>query len=238
MTDLSELKESLPISFSDDELLATVFVHRSFLNEKEGRGLHSNERLEFLGDAILESAVSHLLFVRFPELNEGELTRARSRLVNKQILAAIARELELGRYLLMGKGEQSSGGAENDSILADTFEALIAAAYLDHGGGAPGFGAAFSFLEKIFKSRLDATPLEPSHFDFKPALQELTQARFQQSPDYTVLSEEGPPHKKVFEIRVSVDGRVLGRGEAGRKKDAEQMAAREALEELKREGEE
>ncbi len=240
MRDLNILKEAIPFTFRNEGILKSVFVHASYLNEKEGRGLFSNERLEFLGDAVLESVISHILFERFPEMNEGELTKFRSRLVNREVLASIARELNLGDYLLLGKGERLSGGAENVSILADALEALIAAAYLDRkpdGVEGGGYGDVFAFISTLFSCRIDASLEERTHFDHKPALQELCQSRLKEEPVYRVTSEEGPPHERIFEIEVSVGDRVLGSGVASRKKTAEQLAASAALDLLKEESE-
>ena len=235
MKDLKELKTAIPFRFRDEGILRSVFVHASYLNEKGGRGLCSNERLEFLGDAVLESVISHILFERFPEMNEGELTKFRARLVNREVLASIANELNLGDYMLLGRGEQLSGGAENTSILADALEALIAAAYLDRksgGGEGGGYGDVFGFISTLFSNRIDASLSidERTHFDHKPALQELCQSRLKEEPVYRVTREDGPPHERVFEVEVIVGERVLGKGTASRKKTAEQLAASVALE--------
>lgn len=228
---LESFETGLPFKFTDAELLKKVFIHRSFLNEKEAlkRGdRESNERLEFLGDAVLSNAISHILYDKYPELHEGELTRLRARLVNRHTLAKIAREMSLNDYLFLGKGERSSGGCENPTILAGVFEALIAAVYLDLG-----FRKVFSYIKGIFTPLIDGSLAEHGHFDYKPRLQELTQRVFKEAPGYRLVREEGPPHRKVFEIEVVVGGEVLGTGSAAKKKDAEQLAAAEALEKLK-----
>lgn len=233
MDNFDKLKKRLPFSFEDDKILQNVFVHGSFLKEREGRGLTSNERLEFLGDAILESVISHILFEKFPERSEGELTRFRSRLVNRQVLALLARELSLGDYLLLGKGEVVSGVAENDAILSNTFEALLAAIYLDGGGQTgEGYKRAFAFIKELFLELIEDGVGDIAHFDHKPALQELTQARFKVEPSYELIAEEGLPHQRVFTIEVRVMDKILGTGTAGKKKDAEQLAAKEALDKL------
>lgn len=218
---------TLPFSFSDMELLKKVFVHRSFLNEKNGAGLESNERLEFLGDAILSNVVSHMLYKKHPGIDEGALTRMRARLVNRTALAKLARELCLDGYLLLGKGERMSGGAENPMILAGVFEALIAAVYFHHG-----FQAAFDYIEAVFGPLIEGPLDEPVHFDFKPRLQELSQRIFKEAPEYRLLSAEGPPHKKTFAVEVIINRKVLGAGSASKKKDAEQIAAGVALKNL------
>jgi ribonuclease III len=231
MKRIDELKKRLPFSIRDDKMFEQVFVHSSFLNEPDGDGLKSNERLEFLGDAILESIISHLLYVKFPDLDEGGLTKLRASLVNKRKLSEISKEMGLGDFLLLGKGEQAGGGAENPSILADTFEALLAALYLDSAEN--GYREAYRFIEKVFTPLIDTLPDEPIHFDYKPALQEYCQGRLKKEPEYVCVGETGPPHQRIFEVEVTLDNIALGRGIAPRKKDAEQLAAKEALEGLK-----
>ncbi len=240
MRDIEKLKDAIPFKFKNEEILKSVFVHASYLNEREGRGLFSNERLEFLGDAVLESVISHILYERFPKMNEGELTKLRSRLVNREVLASIAVELNLGDYMLLGKGEHLSGGAENISILADALEALIAAAYLDRksdGAEGGGYGDVFGFISVLFSERIDASFEERTHFDHKPALQEFCQSKLEEEPVYRVTREDGPAHQRVFEVEVSVGDRVLGSGVAQRKKTAEQLAASVALDLLHEESE-
>lgn len=215
---------TLPFNFTDLALLKKVFVHRSYLNEKEGAGLKSNERLEFLGDAILSNIISHMLFKRFPDIQEGELTRMRAKLVNRQALAGLARETSLDKHLLLGKGERLSGGGENPTILAGVFEAFIAAVYFHHG-----FQKTFEYIEGLFAPLVGDALDGPGHFDFKPRLQELSQRLFKEPPVYALLSEKGPPHRKIFEVEVTVAGKALGSGTAPRKKDAEQAAAGQAI---------
>ncbi len=225
---LKRFKEGLPFSFKDDAFLEMAFVHRSYLNERGGRGLECNERLEFLGDSVLSTAISHILFKKFPEMVEGELTKLRARLINRRALALLSKDLGLGELLLMGKGERRSGGMDNPAILADTFEALIAAIYLDRG-----FRTVYSFAEELFSLTIETYVSKPGHFDYKPELQELTQRLYKKTPTYRVVKEEGPAHKKVFYVEAVVAGKVMGKGRAMRKKDAEQLAACEALEKLK-----
>jgi ribonuclease III len=224
---LKRFKDNLPFSFKDTGLLESVFVHRSFLNEKGGLGLECNERLEFLGDSVLSTIISQVLFKRFPAMDEGELTRIRARLINRRTLAGLSKDLGLGALLLMGKGERRSRGMDNPAILADTFEAFIAAVYLDRG-----LLTAYRFTEELFTPVIDSFISRPGYFDFKPDLQELTQRLFKEQPAYRVIKEEGPAHKKVFSVEVIVTGKVMGTGRATKKKDAEQLAAREALERL------
>ncbi|MBI5233042.1 MAG: ribonuclease III [Deltaproteobacteria bacterium] len=220
---ISPLKK-LPFIFKDQDLIEEVFVHSSYLNEKKGKDLKSNERLEFLGDAVLATVVSHILYSRFTGIDEGELTKLRSRLVNKRILARLSKDMGLAEYLMLGKGEALNGGRENPSILSDLFEALVGAVYLDSG-----YEGAYKFIEERFLPLIEKTLTELRDFDFKPELQELVQKRFKEEPCYRLIREEGRPHKKTFEIEVIVAGKALGRGIAARKKDAEQLAAKEAL---------
>lgn len=218
------------MQFKNKDLLQKVFVHRSFLNEKEAIILaapESNERLEFLGDAVLSNVISHLLYKKYPDIDEGELTRLRAKLVNKHTLARLAKKLCLNEYLLLGKGERSSGGSDNITILAGVFEALLAAIYFEFG-----FHETFLYIETIFSPHIDHTLIEHSHFDSKPKLQELTQRFFKEAPLYRLVKEDGPPHKKTFEVEVVISGEVLGTGSANKKKDAEQFAAGEALKKL------
>ncbi len=224
---LEEFNAKLPCPIRDERLLQNVFVHTSFLNEPAGAGLLSNERLEFLGDAILSLVVSRILFETFPSHNEGDLTQMRARLVNKRALASLATGLDMSRFLLLGRGETREGGSDNPTILAGVFEALVAALYLD-----AGIEKCASFIEGLFSPLIKAALNEPGHFDYKPALQELSQKIFKSPPIYRQTRESGPPHKRIFEVEVEVNGEVLGRGAASRKKDAEQEAAREALEKL------
>jgi ribonuclease III len=197
------------------------------LNEADETGLESNERLEFLGDSVLSTVISRILFERFADVDEGELTRLRARLVNTRAIAAIAKSISMDEFILLGRGEATSGGSTNPTILAGTFEALLAAVYIDYG-----FSVAFSFIEGLFKDLLDESLQELVHFDYKPALQELSQSIFKSAPEYRLTSETGPPHKRSFEVEVAINGEVLGRGVANKKKDAEQAAAKEALKRL------
>jgi len=227
---LDEFESTLPFRFSDRRLLEKVFVHRSFLNEKGSVALEeqeSNERLEFLGDAVLSGAISHLLYDAFPQTAEGELTRLRARLVNRQTLADLAAGLRLSDYMMLGKGERRGGGQKNPMILAGVFEALLAAVYLEHG-----YAKVSSYIETLFRPLIDESLTEPVHFDCKPRLQELAQRVYKEPPLYRLVNEEGPPHKKVFKIEVVIAGEVLGAGVAGKKKDAEQIAAGAALKKL------
>ncbi|MFQ5465046.1 MAG: ribonuclease III [Thermodesulfobacteriota bacterium] len=222
--EIEEFGKSLPFPFEDRELLKKVFVHRSYLNERGGRGLESNERLEFLGDSVLGTVVSDMLFKRFPDLPEGELTHLRAKLVNRRTLAHLAGSLALGELLLLGRGERLSGGGNNTANLAGVFEALLGAVFLERG-----FDGAYSYIEGLYAPMIEELLVEPGHFGYKPALQKLCQKLYRENPQYRLIGSDGPPHRKTFEVEVYVMGELYGRGSASRKKDAEQEAAGEAL---------
>jgi ribonuclease III len=230
-TNLENLQTALHFRFRQPRLLLQALMHRSYVNENPDGAWSDNETLEFLGDAVLGLAVSHLLWKRFPDYNEGELSRLRSAVVNERELAKVATELSLGDYLFLGKGEACTGGRIKPSLLADTLEALIAAVYLD-----AGLEATVTMVERFFGEVLD--PGRPEHAlealdkDYKTQLQELTQSRYKMTPTYNLEREEGPDHDKVFYMSVVVDGRVLAHGAGKSKKDAQQLAARKALQRL------
>jgi len=206
-------------------------MHRSYINENPGSEWTDNETLEFLGDAVLGLAVSHLLWNRFPDYNEGNLSRLRSAVVNERELATVASELNLGGYLFLGRGEEGTGGREKPSLLADALEALLAAVYLDGG-----LDAAINVVKRIFAEYLDPVrleqPLETLDKDYKTQLQEITQNRLKLTPMYSVEGEEGPDHDKVFYMNVAIQGQVIAHGMGKSKKDAQQVAAKRALEKL------
>lgn len=228
---IKKFQATLPFAFKDDSLLELAFVHSSYVNEKAKEGLESNERLEFLGDAVVGLVVSRLLYENFPGLAEGELTRFRARLVNRRTLAGLGKEWALGPLLLLGKGELLAGGMENPTILSNTFEAVLGAVFLDQGDA-----VTVEFIEKIFTPLMEAGEDESGHFGFKPELQEMVQKFFKEPPLYRVVDEQGPAHQRVFTVEAVVDGEVLGIATAGRKKDAEQAAAEKAIEVLKKKG--
>ena len=222
---VSELEASLGLRFNDRGLLRQALVHRSFLNEQGGSPLDSYERMEFLGDAVLELVVSTELYRNLPRVTEGELTKGRSALVCRSSLARAARRRSLGQYLALGRGERDSGGGQRESILEEAFESVVAAVYLDQG-----YDAARRFI-------LDS--LEPELSDYcrrgtmpenpKSLLQETLQGRGFATPRYQVVAVDGPAHQPVFTVEVRVGGEVLARGSGGKKVEAEQDAARQAL---------
>jgi ribonuclease-3 len=219
----------LDYSFKSQELLSQAFRHPSYVYEKDDLGVSDNQRLEFLGDAVINLAISHLLMESFPEMKEGDLSKYRASLVSENGLYCIARELELGDYLLLGKGEERTNGRKKPSIITDALEALIGALYLDGG-----FAEALRVIGKIFSPLLNKIGLDSSINDFKSELQEYSQEIFQSTPDYRLEKETGPDHNKTFYVAVHLKGNVLGRGEGKSKKEAEQTAAKEALACLKK----
>jgi len=229
-TDHSELKRKLMYEFKNTDLLDESLRHSSFVNEQADINIQDNERLEFLGDAVLNLVVGHILMRHYPELKEGDLSRMRANLVNESQLASIAQGMDLGSYLQLGKGEIQTKGWEKKSILADTFEAVIAAVYLDGG-----FDAVFRIIDGHFSFLLDAIVMSTANHDYKSQVQELVQMKHQEMPVYTVIHESGPDHDKTFRVRLTV-GEIQAEGEGKSKKAAEQDAARKGLELLKSDG--
>ena len=221
---VSPVETLIHYTFEDRRLLEEALRHSSFVNEVPDAGLRDNERLEFLGDAVLNLVVGHILLTRFSILREGDLSRMRANLVNEQQLAKLARSLNLGTAVKLGKGESQSGGHEKSSILAGTLEALMAAVYVDGG-----FEAAFTIVQRVFLPLVQQLEGANGHADFKSQLQELVQARPGTMPSYSVTREEGPDHDKTFWVQLRVvDIEAQGMGKS--KKAAEQDAARKALE--------
>jgi ribonuclease III len=216
----AELAAVLEVHLDDHGLLDRALTHRSWAFENGA--VEPNERLEFLGDAVLGLIVTDEIFHAHPSEQEGRLAKVRSAAVKTESLADIARGLELGRYIKLGRGEAASGGADKDSILADTLEAVIGAVYVDQG-----FASAYELVERLFADRLALLADRDAALDYKTSLQELTARRFEVLPRYRV-SDVGPDHEKVFTAEVEVGGRVVGVGEGANKKQAEQQAAREA----------
>jgi len=224
--ELRDLEEHMGYLFERPELLDQALTHKSFANEAEGPAA-DNERLEFLGDAVLDLTVSHLLFDLAPPLSEGEMSKVRAYLVKEESLRGVARAFDLGTHLRLGKGEEQTGGRRKASILADAFEALLAAIYLDGG-----FELAYRFAEGIFRPIIAEAGTGALERDYKTRLQEFCQARYGKAPSYRLLGESGPDHDKVFEVELLVGNRSLGRGKGRSKKEAEQRAAQDALEML------
>ncbi len=224
---LAALEARLGLIFRDPRLLHQALRHSSYAHENPDEG-PSNEQLEFLGDAVLSLTVSHLLLKAFPHSPEGELSRRRAALVNARTLAAVARGLQLGDFLLVGKGEERQGGRNKPSLLADALEAVLAAVYLDQG-----LDAAARLVE-TWLGPLLAAQEEQDVQDAKTRLQEWLQARGQPPPEYVVLEESGPSHARRFRVALRLDGRTVAEGVGSSKKAAEQEAARQALAALAR----
>ena len=220
---MQTLEARLKYKFNNIELLKNALVHSSYANEVRGN-THSNERLEFLGDSVLSIVVAEHIFNAYPTTPEGELTRMRASLVCEKTLCAFSRELGLGEYLLLGRGEDKNGGRERDSILADAFEAVLAAIYLD--GGMP---AAKTHIMNTVLRDLEHHSDEDSFKDYKTTLQEIIQRNPEESVSYTLIDETGPDHDKQFTVAVKLNSNVIGTGVGKSKKQAEQMAACQAL---------
>lgn len=223
---MEKLEERLGHSFKNPELLKTALTHSSYANENKHEGV-CNERLEFLGDAVLGLIVARYLYLNFPQLNEGKMTRLRSELVCEKNLDEVAAKLDLGRYLRLGKGEENGGGRTRPSILADAVEATLAAIYLD-GGMTEAENFVNTYIINVFKS--GEAEYEG---DYKTELQELVQRNNGQHLEYKLIGESGPDHAKIFKIAVILNGREVAAGTGKSKKLAEQMAAKSALEKLK-----
>jgi ribonuclease-3 len=226
--DFDTFERSIGSSFNDKDLLRQAFTHRSYLNEHKELELDHNERLEFLGDAVLELIVTDFLFRRFPDKQEGELTAYRAALVNTMTLSTIGRDLGMESYLLLSKGEAKDNGRARQYILANTMEALIGALFLDRG-----FDEAKRFIEKYLLPLIDEIVEKRLWQDAKSRLQEVAQEKEGITPTYETLKEEGPDHDKYFQIGVYLNEKLIANGEGKSKQEAEQRAAQAALESLK-----
>jgi len=222
-----QIESRLGVVFSNRALLDLALVHGSRINEALGEDLASNERLEFLGDAVIGLVVAEALYRDLPDVGEGTLTAIRASIVRRETLADVARALQLGMYLEMGRGEASSGGREKDRNLADAFEAIVAAVYLDQG-----YDAARSFLLRHLDARIHAARTSGTIPNYKAMLQEHLQSRDQSLPRYRVVSTVGPDHNREFTAEAILDDTILGRGSGRTRKAAETAAACEALAQL------
>ena len=222
-----QVQEKIRYRFRDPSLLILALKHRSYVYAQDQNGVHSNERLEFLGDAILDLVVSEFLYKTYPKKREGHLTQLRSSLVNKVSLAKQAEQMDLGNYMLLSDGEARSGGRHRGSILADAYESIIGALYLD-GGLEP----IRQFLIRTLLKNVEQYNTVRQWMNYKSVLLEHTQSKGKGQPRYRVESEEGPDHNKVFTVEVYIADASVGRGTGTSKKDAEQNAARDASERL------
>lgn len=224
LDDLTTLQQTLGISFGNPSLLEQALVHSSYINENLSLAPTSNERLEFLGDAILGLIVAEKLYQDCPQSTEGEMTKLRSALVRRDTLFRIAKAIKLNDYLYMGKGEEASGGRDKPANLAGALEALIAAVFLDQGSA-----SARSFVLRLLDKELSKVISHGTTADYKSQLQEFIQARQQKTPTYHLIKATGPNHDKSFTVEVKVENTVLGRGSGKGKKAAEAEAAHSAL---------
>lgn len=224
------LQKNIPYRFGQVKLLMAALTHSSYANEQQDGAVH-NERLEFLGDAVLELCISEELYRRFPGAREGELTAMRSRLVNQDTLASLARKIGLGEAIILGKGEEAQGGRERDSLLSDAFEALLGAIFLDGG-----FEAARKAILGLFNGLWPRQEARPKSKDGKSRLQEVTQQLFKARPLYSLISSEGPEHDKIFRVRLEIPEGAVFIAEGSSVKRAEQAAAHAALAKLEAEG--
>ncbi|WP_285228676.1 ribonuclease III [Planococcus sp. ISL-110] len=227
-----QLQKELNVSFNKPALLYQAFTHSSYVNEHRRKQFTDNERLEFLGDAVLELSVSHYLYMKYPEMSEGELTKLRAAIVCEPSLVLFANELGFGRYILLGKGEELTGGRTRPALLADVFESYIGALYLDQG-----LEPVVAFLEMVLFPKVEIGAF--SHvMDYKSQLQELIQQKNTGALSYEIIDEIGPAHSRVFVTRVSLAEKELGVGNGRSKKEAEQQAAQLAIRKLQEAAEE
>ncbi len=226
--DNATLEQTIKYSFKNKALLMNALTHSSYSNEQKAKcaDIVSNERLEFLGDTILQIIISEYLYSNFPKNNEGFLTKTRQGLVCEATLARVARSIDLGEYLYLGKGDDSNNGRERDSLLADAFEALLAGIYID--SGANGMKAVSSVVHNLMKEELKACHSKVS-LDYKTRLQQLVQQGGNEMLDYEVISEDGPAHARTFKVNAKINSNIVGMGIGHTKREAEQKAAHEAL---------
>lgn len=224
MSRFSELENNLNVQFKDYSLLARALTHRSFLNEHPDEALEDNERLEFLGDAVLDFIVGAYLYHRFPEMDEGELTSLRAALVRARTLAGFARQLEIGRFLQLGYGEAENGGRERTPLLCASFEAVIGAIYLDQG-----LPPVKSLVEQLINPALAEIMAESLHKDAKSEFQVWAQAKYNITPHYEVINTSGPDHAKQFTVQVLLEKDIWGEGTGRSKQVAAQAAAKVAM---------
>ena len=226
--ELALLQEKIGYTFKNPELLNKALTHKSFVNENS-QSLKDNERFEFLGDSVLDLIVSSYMVKTYPDFSEGTLSKIRAAVVNESCLAGLARDIDLGQYLLLGKGEESSGGRQKSSLLANAYEAVAGAVYQDGH-----LEAAMDIFLPVLQKEISQYANTAQFRDYKRGLQEYTQTEFNCIPHYKIVSEKGPDHAKEFEVVVVIQQGIRGRGRGKSKKEAEQGAARGALESFNR----
>lgn len=222
--DYTKLEEMIGVTFADKDLLRKAFTHKSYLNEHRNENIDDNERLEFLGDAVLELAATRHLFTNYPEQSEGDMTAYRSALVKGEHLAEVALELDLGNYLYLSNGEERSGGRSKSYILANTVEALIGAIYLEQGNQ-----KAEEFIKKFILKKLDDIIAHGLHIDAKSRFQEIAQEKEEETPHYELIEESGPDHDKTFIMGAYIGEELIAKGSGSSKQKAEDDAAKNAL---------
>jgi len=227
MKDIADLEKRFGYVFKNRKLLTEALTHRSFYHENPDKSITHNERLEFLGDSVLGFVIVEYLFSSDKEFTESIMAKIKSYLVKESVLSEIADSISLGKYLKLGKGEEATGGRAKKSILADTIEALLGAVYLDGG-----YKKVKTIVLKLFRKEIDTLMDSTRFYDFKTELQEKTQLLFSVLPEYRVVKQEGEEHEKVFTIEVFIEGKKFGKGSGKSKKEAQTLAAREALSQL------
>jgi ribonuclease-3 len=226
---IADLENNLGYTFKKKSLIKEAITHKSYAHEKQKGSLSFNERMEFLGDSVLELIISEYIFTTYPEYTEADLSRIKAYTVQESTLAEIAKGINIGDCLILGKGEEMTGGRKKDSLLADAFEAVLAAIYLDGG-----YKKAKAFILRHLIHKTDELSTKNFIFDFKTKLQEVAQAQFGVLPSYVIHKEEGPEHKKTFEVKVFINENYLGLGKGKTKKAAAQKAAEAALKKIKK----
>mgnify|MGYP002412672324 CR=1 FL=1 len=229
METYNEITKKIGIEFKNKKLLKTAFTHRSYLNENRGQGLENNERLEFLGDAVLELIISSFLFTNYPNKTEGDLTSIRAAIVRTESLADESRRLDIGKYLKMSKGEEDSGGKEKEYLLANLYESVLGAIYLESG-----YKTCEDFVSKTLLQKVEKIISEKLFIDPKTKVQELMQSKFKVTPTYEIIKEDGPDHDKVFTVGLFMDNKKLSEGYGHSKQKAEEDAAKNAIDKIEK----
>lgn len=225
----NEIAKKIGVEFKDKRLLKAAFTHRSYLNENRGKGLKNNERLEFLGDAVLELIISSFLFTNYPDKTEGDLTSIRAAIVRTESLAEESRKLDIGQYLRMSKGEEDSGGKKKEYLLANLYEATLGAIYLEHG-----YKTCEDFVTRTLLKKVDKIVSQKLFIDPKTKIQELMQSKFKITPTYEIIGEDGPDHDKVFTVALLKGDKKLAIGHGHSKQKAEEDAAKNAIEKIEK----
>ncbi|MBP5204504.1 ribonuclease III [bacterium] len=222
--DYDDLEKRIGVKFTNRDLLKTALTHRSYINENREQNIENNERLEFLGDAVLELIISDHIYKKYPEKHEGELTSIRSALVRTESIAEESKKMGIGQYLLLSKGEEESGGKDKEYIIADLYEAVLGAIYLDKD-----YETAKEYVTRTILKKVDKVVEEELFIDPKTKIQELSQAKYKVTPTYTILKEEGPDHDKHFTIGLFLENKEIAQGVGTSKQKAEEDAARKAI---------